>query len=100
MPPGFEWDTDKAATNERKHGVTFAEALTVFFDPSAIIIPDPDHSDDEDREIILGYSDRGRLLIVSHTSRPPNLRIISARRPDPHERRQIEKRLAERWTHE
>ena len=100
MPPGFEWDDDKAAINERKHGVTFIEALTVFLDPMAIIIPDPDHSDEEDREIILGYSDRGRLLIVSHTSRPPNLRIISARRPDSHERKQIEKRLAKGWTHE
>ena len=100
MPPGFEWDNDKAVINERKHGVTFLEALTVFLDPMAIIIPDPDHSDEEDREIILGYSDRGRLLIVSHTSRPPNLRIISARRLDSRERKQFEKRLAEGWPHE
>ena len=100
MPPGFEWDDAKAARNEQKHGITFAEATTVFLDLMAVIIPDPQHSDDEDREIIFGYSDRGRLLVVSYTSRPPNLRIISARRADPHERQQIEQHLAEGWNHE
>ena len=100
MSPGFEWDEDKAARNIQKHGVTFTEAETAFFDQQAVIIPDPKHSDDEDREIIFGHSDRGRLLVVSYTSRPPNLRIISARRADPHERKQIAKHLAEGWKHE
>ena len=100
MPSGFEWNEDKAARNIQKHGVTFAEAETAFFDPLAVVIPDPKHSDDEDREIIFGHSDRGRLLVVSYTSRPPHLRIISARRADSNERKQIEKHLAEGWNHE
>jgi hypothetical protein len=90
MPPGFEWDDDKAAANERKHGVTFAEACTVFEDPLAAIFSDPDHSEEEEREIIVGYSQRDRLLVVSYTSRPPNLRIISARRASPKERHKHE----------
>ena len=90
MPPGFEWDDDKAASNEQKHGVTFVEAATVFDDPVAVIFSDPDHSDDEEREIIVGYSQRDRLLVVSFTSRPPNVRIISARRASPKERHKHE----------
>lgn len=61
---GFEWDLGKAASNERKHGVTFAEASTVFGDPYARVIDDPDHSDDEERFIILGASTRANVLIV------------------------------------
>lgn len=90
MPLGFEWDDDKAAVNERKHGVNFAEAATVFDDPLAAVFADPEHSDDEDREIIVGYSQRDRLLVVSYTSRPPNLRIISARRASSKERHKHE----------
>ncbi len=90
MSLGFEWDDDKAAVNERKHGVTFAEAATVFDDPLAAVFVDPEHSDDEDREIIVGYSQRDRLLVVSYTSRPPNFRIISARRASPKERHKHE----------
>jgi uncharacterized protein len=86
----FEWDERKAATNERKHGVSFSEAATAFADALAAIFPDPDHSDDELREILVGYSERGRLLIVSFTERPPNLRIISARVASPAERRRHE----------
>ena len=86
----FEWDDAKAVANERKHGVTFPEAATAFADPLAAIFPDPDHSDDEVREILVGYSERGRLLIVSFTERPPNLRIISARVATPAERRRHE----------
>ena len=90
MPPGFEWDDAKAAANERKHGVTFAEAATVFADPLAAVFGDPDHSEDEIRQIVVGYSERDRLLVVSHTSRPPHLRIISARRATSKERHKHE----------
>ena len=90
MPPGFEWDEVKATANEGKHAVTFAEAATVFADSLAAIHGDPDHSEDEEREIIVGYSQRDRLLVVSYTSRPPNRRIISARRASPKERHKHE----------
>ena len=90
MPPGFEWDDDKAAINEGKHGVTFVEAATVFDDPVAAIFSDPDHSAEEQREIIVGYSQRDRLLVVSFTSRPPNVRIISARQASSKERHKHE----------
>ena len=86
----FEWDDAKAETNERKHGVAFPEAATAFADPLAAIFPDPAYSDDESRELLVGYSDRGRLLIVSFTERPPNLRVISARMASPAERRNHE----------
>lgn len=86
----FEWDEGKAAANERKHGVSFAEASTAFADPLAAIFPDPDHSNGEVRELLVGYSDRRRLLIVSFTERSPNLRIISARVASPAERRNHE----------
>ncbi len=86
----FEWDVTKAAANERKHGVAFAEAATAFADPLAAIFPDPQHSADEVREILVGYSERGRLLVVSFTERPPNVRIISARVASPGERRNHE----------
>ena len=75
----FEWDRDKAESNRRKHGVTFAEASTAFADPLAALFPDPDHSDEEVREILIGYSERNRLLIVSFTERGENVRIICAR---------------------
>jgi uncharacterized DUF497 family protein len=77
----FEWDPGKAASNERKHGVTFAEASTVFGDPYARVIDDPDHSDDEERFIILGASTRANVLIVCHCYRSggDTIRIISAR---------------------
>ena len=61
----FEWDPNKAEINLRKHGVSFAEAGTVFGDELAITVPDPDHSDDENRYITVGWSNRRRLLIVS-----------------------------------
>jgi uncharacterized DUF497 family protein len=86
----FEWDDAKAEANLRKHGVSFAEAATAFVDPLAAIFPDPEHSDDEVRELLVGYSERGRLLIVSFTDRPPNIRIISARAATPAERRNHE----------
>ena len=82
----FEWDEDKAKTNLNKHGVTFEEASSVFGDPLAVTFPDPDHSEDEDRELTIGYSDNDRLLIVSHTRRGDNIRLINARRAAKSER--------------
>lgn len=75
----FAWDETKASSNLRKHGVSFLEAGTIFDDPFAMTYDDPDHSDDEDRFITLGFSKRNRLLIVSHTFRAGLTRIISAR---------------------
>lgn len=78
----FEWDARKAATNATKHGVTFEEAKTVFHDKEALVIDDPDHSEAEDRFIILGQSSPGRMLVVVHCFRQEgsSIRIISARR--------------------
>ena len=75
----FEWDPKKAIVNERKHGVTFQEAASIFSDPMALTFADPDHSFDEDRDITFGFSALERLLVVSHTSRGERTRIISAR---------------------
>ena len=65
----FEWDDPKAESNERKHGISFAEAQTVFGDPLALTGYDPDHSEEEDRYITMGTSLEGRLLVISHTDR-------------------------------
>ena len=75
----FDWDPGKAASNLRKHGVSFDEAATVFADPLSITVPDPDHSQDEERFIIVGMSFSRRLLIVAHTERDLTIRLISAR---------------------
>jgi uncharacterized protein len=75
----FEWDPAKAEVNERKHGITFLEAATIFGNPLAITFVDPDHSVDEQRYLTLGLSRFDRLLIVSHTDREGRIRIISAR---------------------
>jgi uncharacterized DUF497 family protein len=76
----FEWDDSKAESNVRKHGVTFDEALSVFYDPHQTAFYDPDHSEDEDREILMGHSRQGRLLVVIYTLRDDAIRIVSARR--------------------
>ena len=86
----FEWDIRKARANLRKHGVTFEEALTVFGDPLAAIFPDEAHSIGEERELIIGHSDRGRLLLVSFTERGTTIRIIGARLATRRERRDYE----------
>jgi hypothetical protein len=88
----FEWDAKKAQANLRKHGVSFAEAVTAFGDPLSMNMPDPDHSDSEQRFIVLGMSDRFRLLVVSYTERPPRTRIISARLATRKERKQYEEK--------
>jgi uncharacterized DUF497 family protein len=74
----FEWDPDKAKRNIKKHGVSFEEAMTVFADPLSLTIHDPDHSDEEDRYVILGESSRRRLLVVVFTDREDSIRIITA----------------------
>ena len=79
MPYQFEWDADKAAANLRKHGVSFDEAITAFGDALSILLPDPDHSLEEERFVVLGMSNVGRLLVVTFVERPPRTRIISAR---------------------
>ena len=78
----FEWDPNKNEINKRKHGVSFEEAQTVFFDECAILFDDPDHSDEGDRFLILGLSQRENLCIVSHCYRGADeiIRIISARK--------------------
>ena len=86
----FEWEPDKAAGNLHKHNVSFQEAATVFGDETGATVYDPDHSEAEDRFLTIGYSNRGRLLIVSHTDRDDRIRIISARLLKPSERRQYE----------
>lgn len=87
----FEWDAEKAATNLRKHGVTFDEASTVFGDALAVLNSDPDHSVRDLRYILLGNTSAGRLLVVAFAERPPATRIISARPATRRERRQYEK---------
>jgi uncharacterized DUF497 family protein len=86
----FDWDPNKAASNLRRHNVSFSEAATVFSDPLSMTVPDPDHSLDEDRSITVGLSHRDRLLIVAHTERGDRIRIISARELTRTERAQYE----------
>jgi uncharacterized protein len=78
----FEWESKKAELNKAKHGVSFDEAKTVFYDEMALIIPDPDHSKTEERFVIMGMSALSRVLVVVHCFRANNnvIRIISARR--------------------
>ena len=88
----FEWDDQKASTNQRKHQVGFEEASSVFHDRLARIFDDPEHSHSEPREIIIGYSEKNRLLLVSFIERGPDLiRIISARKATRAERSGHEK---------
>ncbi|NBD36656.1 MAG: BrnT family toxin [Chloroflexi bacterium] len=86
----FEWNPDKAHSNQRKHQVTFEEAATVFADILSITVSDPDHSEYEERYITVGLSKRHRLLIVAHTERSGRIRIISARELTPTEKRDYE----------
>ncbi|HMO86814.1 MAG TPA: BrnT family toxin [Lacipirellulaceae bacterium] len=91
----FEWDPRKAALNRRKHGVSFDEAATAFADEQALVLADPDHSDREDRFVLLGLSAALRILVVVHCYREGEtvIRLISARRADPTEQHQYD----ERW---
>jgi len=91
----FEWDAAKAAANKRKHGVSFQEAQTVFWDDFALFEDDPDHSDEEERFLLLGLSSKPRVLVVVHCHRtdPDTIRLISARKATASER----SRYTERW---
>jgi len=86
----FEWDGGKAASNLKKHRVSFDEAVTVFYDPLAATFEDPDHSQEESRLVTVGYSARGRLLVVWHVERDGAARLVSARRATPRERKRHE----------
>jgi uncharacterized DUF497 family protein len=86
----FEWHAGKAAENLQKHGVTFEEALTVFGDPPASTIPDPDHSLGEQRFVTVGLASSQRLVVVCHTDRGDSIRLISARRANRRERNAYE----------
>lgn len=86
MSLNFEWDAGKAASNVRKHDVTFEEAMSAFGDPLSVTVADPDHSHREPRLLLLGLSYAGRLLVVSHTERGDSVRIVSARQASRRER--------------
>jgi uncharacterized DUF497 family protein len=90
----FEWDDRKNTQNRRKHGVSFEEAQTVFFDEQALLVADPDHSEHEERFILLGLSSALRTLVVCHCYRREGgmIRLISARRADRQERELYEGR--------
>jgi uncharacterized DUF497 family protein len=90
--PRFEWDERKDAANRRKHGVSFDEARTAFLDDNARVIPDPDHSEDEERFVLLGLSISLRVLLVCHCYRHDDevIRIISARKADDDEIKQYQ----------
>jgi len=86
----FEWDRIKEKHNIKKHGISFDEAVTVFYDPLSATFYDPDHSIDEIRLITIGCSSHGRMFVVSHTERGAAIRIISARPATAQERKRHE----------
>ena len=86
----FEWDRGKARRNLSKHRVSFVEAASAFADDLSVTYDDPDHSTEEDRQITIGLSGRGRLLIIAHADRGERIRIISARETTRGERRLYE----------
>jgi len=91
----FEWDPDKDVSNQKKHRVSFQEASTAFLDENGLLIDDPDHSEEEDRFILLGLSSSLRLLLVCHCYRAIDgtIRIISARKADRQERNEYVRRV-------
>jgi uncharacterized DUF497 family protein len=86
----FQWDSKKEESNRRKHGVAFREAMTIFHDPLAATFSDSDHSEIEQRNLTIGHSSHGRLLVVCHTDREESVRIISARVATTRERKHHE----------
>src|SRR4030043_673007 len=86
----FEWDPNKAKENSETHGISFDEASTAFGDTLSLAIYDPLHSEEEDRFILIGNSHRNRLLVIVHTERAENIRIISAKKATKKERKQYE----------
>lgn len=87
----FEWDASKADSNQKKHGVSFEEATTAFGDPLSLTIPDPDHSHEEDRFVLMGETYRRRLIVVVFTEREDRLRLTSARLTTRREKRTYER---------
>ncbi|HYO78633.1 MAG TPA: BrnT family toxin [Thermoanaerobaculia bacterium] len=97
MIPNFEWDLNKARENVRKHGISFEEAASVFADDDAMIEDDIEHSDEEDRFIIVGMSAHERVLLAVYTIRDKqSVRIINSRHPTRHEKRAYEEHKARR----
>jgi uncharacterized protein len=92
----FEWNARKASANLRKHGVSFEEASTIFGDPYELMLPDPDHSADEERSISIGESGAGRLLLVVYLERAGVIRLISAREAERREAVQYRERRGDR----
>ena len=90
MALGFSWDPRKAASNERKHGISFEEAVTAFGDVLSVTVPNPDHSANENRFILLGLSDLKRVVVVAHVERGGDTRIINARLATRRERKKYE----------
>jgi uncharacterized protein len=86
----FQWDGVKAVRNRAKHGISFDEATTVFSDPLSLAIPDPDHSGEDERWIIIGETHRRRLVVVVHAEEAGTIRIISAREANRQEREKYE----------
>ena len=91
----YEWDPEKARANLQKHGVSFEEAASVFLDPLALTFSDPDHSDEEQREITIGNSEKDRVVIVAHCPRGGRTRVFSAREVTRKERNQYEEGVGE-----
>jgi uncharacterized DUF497 family protein len=90
MNAEFEWDTEKADSNLLKHGISFEEATTVFFDPLSVTIPDPLHSGEENRFVTTGLSNQQRQLVVVYSEGDSRIRIVSARLATPSERKKYE----------
>lgn len=92
----FSWDSKKASANKKKHGVSFEEAKTAFFDEDALVLEDPQHSDEEDRFLLLGLSVQLRILVVCHALRTggEEIRLISARKADKSEKQEYAQRLS------
>jgi uncharacterized DUF497 family protein len=86
----FEWDAEKGEENFVKHGVAFPDAATAFGDPLSITIPDPDHSDEEERFLLIGATFAGHIVVVAHVERGEIIRLISARLANKRERRTYE----------
>ncbi len=86
----FEWDDKKEKSNVRKHGISFNEGESVFYDSYSLTIPDPDHSDEEQRFIDIGTSNKNRILVVVYTEREDRIRIISVRKATNAERKKYE----------
>ena len=90
MTTQFEWDRKKSESNFRKHGISFYEAQTVFIDEFSISNPDPDHSEDEERYILIGKSNKNRILIIAYTERRDKIRLINARKATRSEQKKYE----------